>query len=185
MEKRSKTEDKAKKTKQKTERTAEQAQQKASSVADKAKNQAHSQAATQKERATENLTDMAHALRQTSDNLRKQDQDTFGRYANQAADQVERFAGHLRERSPEELLHEAQEYARREPALFLGGAFALGVLGARFLKSSSPGSSPDRHYARDGATGNDTRSRDFDSTSSIPAGRDSESESRKTTGKIR
>jgi len=28
---------------------------------------------------------------------------------------------------------------RREPALFLGGAFALGLLGARFLKSSRKG----------------------------------------------
>jgi hypothetical protein len=31
---------------------------------------------------------------------------------------------------------EAEDFARRQPALFLGGAFALGLLGARFLKSS-------------------------------------------------
>ena len=35
-------------------------------------------------------------------------------------------------------MHDAQRLARRQPALFVGGAFALGLLGARFLKSSSP-----------------------------------------------
>jgi hypothetical protein len=36
----------------------------------------------------------------------------------------------------DDLLREAEEFARRDPALFLGVAFTLGVLGARFLKSS-------------------------------------------------
>ena len=36
-----------------------------------------------------------------------------------------------------ELLSDAQQLARRRPALFVGAAFAIGVLGARFLKSSA------------------------------------------------
>ena len=63
-----------------------------------------------------------------------------------AAGQVEEFARTLQDRSVGELLQEAQRYARREPALFLGGAMVLGLFGARFLKSSSPGS--DRYGRR-------------------------------------
>src|SRR5262249_48746129 len=57
---------------------------------------------------------------------------------DQAAEQIERFSRYLRETDIDDLLYEAQHIARRQPALFLGGAFVLGVLGARFLKSTSP-----------------------------------------------
>jgi hypothetical protein len=33
-----------------------------------------------------------------------------------------------------------ENLARRQPALVFAGAFALGLVGARFLKSSDPGS---------------------------------------------
>ena len=56
---------------------------------------------------------------------------------DRAADQLDRFSTRLRERNVSELLHDAQQLARRQPALFIGGAFVLGLLGARFLKSSS------------------------------------------------
>jgi hypothetical protein len=56
--------------------------------------------------------------------------------AEQAAERVERVSGYLREKDIDQLVREAEDFARRQPALFLGGAFALGVLGARFLKSS-------------------------------------------------
>ena len=32
-------------------------------------------------------------------------------------------------------MSDAEDWARRNPALFLGGAFALGLLASRFLKS--------------------------------------------------
>jgi hypothetical protein len=37
-----------------------------------------------------------------------------------------------------ELIEDAQRFARRQPAVFLGLSFGLGLLGARFLKSSPP-----------------------------------------------
>jgi hypothetical protein len=165
-----------KQSKRDADKAKRKAEKKVKDTAEQAKDQAVSQAAVQKERATENLTEVAEALRQTSDSLHKQNQDAFGRYANQAADQVERFAGHLRERSPGELLDEAKEYAQREPALFLGGAFALGVLGARFLKSSSPDSAADRHYSRQRSRRSDIRRGQYDEKSSIPSARDTTSQ---------
>jgi hypothetical protein len=47
-------------------------------------------------------------------------------------------SGYLEARDIQDLVGEAESLARRSPALFLGGAFTLGVLAARFLKSSSP-----------------------------------------------
>ena len=43
----------------------------------------------------------------------------------------------IRNRDVGELVNEVQRFARRQPALFVGSAFAIGVIGARFLKSSS------------------------------------------------
>jgi hypothetical protein len=54
-----------------------------------------------------------------------------------AADQIDSFSRSLREKDVNELLDDAQQLARRQPALFIGGAFVLGLIGARFFKSSA------------------------------------------------
>ena len=60
-------------------------------------------------------------------------------YAGKAADQLEQFSARLRERDLTELMDDAKRFARRQPALFVGIAFAAGVIAARFLKSSPDG----------------------------------------------
>ncbi|WP_411280287.1 hypothetical protein [Gemmatimonas sp.] len=86
-----------------------------------------------------------------------QDQeDGLGGYIRQAGEQVRRAADFLENTDARELTRRTEEYARRQPALFLGGAFALGLIAARFLKSShrhaSTGSSSDVEdmYGRSG-----------------------------------
>lgn len=103
---------------------------------DRVKQSAASQLDTQKDRATDGLDSVAQAVRQSGQHLRDQQHDTIAQYIEQAADQLERFAGRLKDRNVGDLAREAQELARRRPALFIGSAFALGLLGARFLKSS-------------------------------------------------
>ncbi len=117
--------------------TTQQAQQKASQAAERAQQQAKSQAASQKERAADRLGSVAQALRQTGQQLREQDQGSMAQYTEKAADQVEWLSDQLRNKDVNQLIGEAERVARRQPALFLGGAFALGLVGARFLKSSS------------------------------------------------
>jgi hypothetical protein len=58
-------------------------------------------------------------------------------YTEKAAELVEGFSGYLREKNVDQLLGEVERFARRQAALFVGGAFALGFLASRFLKSSS------------------------------------------------
>ncbi|CAN5612938.1 hypothetical protein BH24ACT20_BH24ACT20_05560 [soil metagenome] len=122
---------------QRSEEVAQQGQQKASEYAEQGREQAKGQIATQKERASGELQGISRALRQTGDQLREQDQDSIGQYAEQAAEQAERLSNYLNEKDAEQLISEVEDFARNRPAVFLGGAFALGAVAARFLKSSA------------------------------------------------
>jgi len=117
---------------------ADQAQQAAGQVVDQARQQVSSRIAGQKDRAAEGLTSVAHALRQTSQQLREQDQEAVTGYIESAASQVERVSNYLKHNDLGGLIDDVEQFARRQPALFLGGTFVLGLLGARFLKSSRP-----------------------------------------------
>lgn len=115
----------------------EQTQQKAGEVVDQAKQQATSQLSSQKDRAVDSLGTVVDALRQTSKHLRESDQQGIAQYADKAAERVEQFSGQLRGKDVQEIVRDVERYARQQPALFLGGAFVLGLLGARFLKSTA------------------------------------------------
>jgi hypothetical protein len=59
------------------------------------------------------------------------------RYVREAGEQVQRAADWLDQADAQQITRSAEEFARRQPALFIGGAFALGLVAARFIKSSS------------------------------------------------
>jgi hypothetical protein len=131
----------------------DQVQETAGQVAEQAKQQALTQIGTQKEHAAGSLDAVAQALRQSGDHLRDQQQEPLANLAGAAAGRVEQFSGYLRNTDAKDMLRDVEGFARRQPAAFLGGAFTLGVLAARFLKSSarpdtdqqgadSPGRSP-------------------------------------------
>jgi hypothetical protein len=117
-------------------KTTEQVQERAKEVAHQAQEQAKSAVANRKEQAVDQLGSVAQAFRQTGSELRHQNKEMIARYTDQLADQVERFTGYLEERDVDQLLHEAEDFARRRPEIFLGGAFMLGLLVGRFVKSS-------------------------------------------------
>lgn len=120
-----------------TSRTSSPASGTGSGIIDKVKEQATAQLSSQKDRATQGLGTVASAVRQTTQSLRDQQHDAVAGYVEQAADQIERLSERLKNKDVTELLNDAQQLARRQPAIFIGGAFALGLMGARFLKSSS------------------------------------------------
>jgi ElaB/YqjD/DUF883 family membrane-anchored ribosome-binding protein len=109
----------------------------ASGVLDRVRSSATAQLSSQKTRATDGLGSIAQAVRQTTQPLRDNKQDAIAQYVDKAADQIERFSAQLRDKDVSELVNDAQQFARRQPAMFIGAAFAVGVLTARFLKSSS------------------------------------------------
>ena len=122
--------------KQQTQQAVEQSKQKAVQVADQARSQLKSQLVTQKEKASGGLGEVAQALQQTSQQLQEKGQGSVAQCATAAAEQVERLSAYFRDRDVDQLTREAEDLARRQPSLFLGGAFVLGLLAARFLKSS-------------------------------------------------
>lgn len=123
-----------------TTRVVDQAKQTISNVAGQAGDKVVSTLDGQKDRAAEGLGSVAQALRQTGDQLRDKDQGAAHQYVSSAADQMERLSGYLRSTNVREIVSSVERFARDQPALFLGSAFLLGVLGARFMKSSSPAS---------------------------------------------
>lgn len=119
-----------------------EARQKADELAHKAGHTAKEQIGKQKEQAVGRLSHFSGALRSTSDHLRHEDESSIAKYVDDAATQVDRFVGYLDQKSADDILHDTRQLARRDPALFLGGAALLGILGARFVRSS------DRHSHR-------------------------------------
>ena len=112
-------------------------------VAQKIRDQANARLSAQKNRALDGIGGVTHAIRQTTQSLRDQRHDTIARYIEQVLGQVDRLTQNLRQKDVGELIDDAQRLARRQPAVFVGGAFALGLLAARLLKSTPP----DRHRA--------------------------------------
>src|SRR5918993_5938166 len=107
-----------------------------SGLVDTVKQRATAQLESQKGRATDGLAALAHAARQTTQQLRSDQHDTVAQYMDRAAEQLERFSTTIQNKDVGELLREAQQLARRQPALFIGGSFVAGMMLVRFLKSS-------------------------------------------------
>jgi uncharacterized membrane protein len=117
-------------------RIASDGKEAARSLADQVKQGASERLESQKTRASDNIAGVARAFRDTSSTLRQDDQAAIAGYVTQAAEQLDRVATYLQQRDIQDLLGEAERFARRQPALFVGAAFGLGFLASRFLKSS-------------------------------------------------
>lgn len=111
----------------------------AGDAADATKKGASSQIEAGKTKAAEGIGSVASALRKTGENLRAENNDTLTGYIDSAAQKLDSASDYLKDRSLSEMASELKSFARREPALFLGGALVVGLLGGRFLKSSAPG----------------------------------------------
>lgn len=116
-----------------TERVRDTARQ----AADSAERTARSALSSQKERAASGLDDIVEVLHATGNQLRDHDRASLANYADQAADRIERFARDLHRRDIGELMADAEDFARDHPEIVLGGALMIGLLTARFLKSTS------------------------------------------------
>jgi hypothetical protein len=114
---------------------ADSAAEKGGELIDRAKMTATSQANSQKQRAASGLDSAADAMREVSTNMRQQ-QPTLANVTAVAADRTQDIARYLQQTDVNDMVRGVEDFARRQPLLFLGGAFAIGLLGARFLKAS-------------------------------------------------
>jgi hypothetical protein len=79
---------------------------------------------------------IADALRRTTEHLRAEDQQRIAGLTETVARQVEQVADYLRNKDARAMRQDLESLARRQPAIMIGGAVLLGLIGARFLKSS-------------------------------------------------
>jgi hypothetical protein len=101
------------------------------------KQQAQSVADERKETLARGIESVGAAFRRTGEQLRNEDQGNISQYVEMLGDKVSQAARYLREKDPRDLSMDVERFARRQPAIFLGGAFAIGFIAARFLKSSA------------------------------------------------
>ena len=114
----------------------------AGKVYDAASKKATSKIDEQKANWAQDLSSVADSIRQIGDSLRDGEKPygiakVSAGYTDKVADKVEEVSGYLDNRDLGEMLGDLKKFAHRNPALFLGGAFALGIAAARFLKSGS------------------------------------------------
>lgn len=109
---------------------------------DKAQGQADDLAAGRKDAAAERVGGVARALADMASNLEERGQGTEARFTRQAADGLSQLARATQGKEVGDIVAAVEDFGRRQPALLLTGAVAVGFALSRFLKSS-----PDRHRA--------------------------------------
>ena len=91
-----------------------------------------------RQQAADQLGGIGSAFHRTSETLRGEDQARFADVADNVAQRIDRMADYLRDSDGRTIARDIESLARRQPALVFAGAFAIGVLAARFFKSSTP-----------------------------------------------
>jgi hypothetical protein len=105
------------------------------------------------QRADQGMNQAAHTISRLAGGMRRVstdlevEQPAVAGAARTAAEQAERLAAYMERTDAREMVHTVEDAARRQPLLFLGGAFALGLVAARILKAGG-GSSDDRKAYR-------------------------------------
>ena len=90
----------------------------------------------------EQIAGLARAFRSGSDALRDEELGDFARLSDGAAERLEDLSDQLN-RDTDDLLSDLQNVAQERPVLFMGGLLTIGVLSARFLRSSQGSSDYD------------------------------------------
>jgi hypothetical protein len=95
----------------------------------------------QKAAGAERVEHVAEALRSSAEELGASEQQ-LAEWVGTAAGQLEGLARTLREKDLSALMTEMEDFGRRQPAVFMGAAVALGFGIARFAKAGSSAAGP-------------------------------------------
>ena len=123
----------------------QQAGQSASHLAERAADIGFRQADRGKDQAAEGITQVAESIRRVSLDM-EGSQPQIAEVAQTAAEQADRIATYLQQTDAREILHTVEDVARRQPLLFLGGAFLLGMAATRLVKAAGGSSQQQSGY---------------------------------------
>ncbi|MBV8799060.1 MAG: hypothetical protein JOY77_01650 [Alphaproteobacteria bacterium] len=114
---------------------AQSAKSQASAAIQPIANNARSIAEEQKQRGAARIDEVARAIHSAAEELAREIP-AAGNYIHTAADKLDHASRMLREKSVDELVQSASEFAEEKPFIFVGGAVAVGFLLTRLLRSS-------------------------------------------------
>lgn len=133
---------------------AHEAKRAAGGAINQAKDKASHMVRDQQQSAADHIGRYGTALRDSAESVKDTDPNV-AYFANRAAERIERIAEYVRETDVAGLRRDAEDIARRNPALFMGGMFFAGLILGGVVKtathalregSSSSGFDEDRLY---------------------------------------
>ena len=113
---------------------AQEAQQQ---VTQTARERIREQVDTRSTQAGKQVSATAQALRTTGRSLHEEGQDAPARASEQLAGYAERIGDYLTNTDGEQLLHDAEDFGRRQPLAAIGLGLVAGLAASRLLKASS------------------------------------------------
>jgi hypothetical protein len=114
----------------------------ASKLAKEARDKATSFAEDSKVRAAHQIDAVTMALNKAAEELDHNDQGQVAKYARDFAGGLHKVSTNLREKDINELAGTVTQFARSQPAAFIGAAALLGFAASRFAKSSASHAEP-------------------------------------------
>jgi ElaB/YqjD/DUF883 family membrane-anchored ribosome-binding protein len=121
----------------KAQEVAGQAREKAQEAAGEARSRLKEQVDQRSTQAGEQLTSLADAMRRTGETLRTEGNDAPARVTDTVAQRAESLGSYLRDADADRILHDVEDFARRQPWAVAAGGLIVGLFAARFLKASS------------------------------------------------
>lgn len=106
-------------------------------MAKTAQTRVREQVDTRSTQAGEQVSATAQALRTTGRSLHDEGQDAPAKAADQLAGYAERIGDYLTNTDGEQLLHDAEDFGRRQPLAAIGLGLVAGIVASRLLKASS------------------------------------------------
>ena len=125
--------------KEKVQEKAQQVQQKSQEVKGQAGDRVRRELDNRTAQAGSQLQFTADAMRRTGEQLRDEGKEGPAKAATAVAERAERFGNYMTATNADRMLHDVEDFARRQPLLFALGGATLGFLASRFVKASSSG----------------------------------------------
>jgi hypothetical protein len=116
-----------------TSQAAEGAEQAKQSLLEQGREQLDDRTTT----AGEQLSGFADVGRKVASSLREEGKEPHAKAADTVAEKVEQVGSYLKDADSDKMLHDLEDFGRRQPAALWAGGVVVGLLAARFLKASS------------------------------------------------
>jgi ElaB/YqjD/DUF883 family membrane-anchored ribosome-binding protein len=117
------------------------AKQTATETASSAGNMIRQRVDDQYHRLGQRLDDMIKSMNQAADSLDDSGSPGAGNLVHSATRQMERVSGYVQRTGAEDVLSDANQYARQHPWTVIVGGLAIGLAASRFLKPPADGGS--------------------------------------------